>query len=290
MRDVNVSLVQVPYVLGDDRPGASKGPERLVEAGADKLLSSAGILVQVERIQRGEPFRDSGSASLAVSKQLAAVVRKTIEAGGFPLVLSGGCDVSKGILSGFDHSQCGIVWFDAHGDFNTPETTVSGYLDGMSLAIITGHCYQDYWAQIGNSTPIADSASLLLGVRDPDRAEEELLNGTAVQVVRWREGKPQSDLRTALGRLSQKAREVYLHIDLDSLDPEFAPGVMFDPVPGGLSLTDMEDAIREVFACFRVRSAALTVYTPDRDRGNRTLTTALRIIELIADRARAQQS
>jgi arginase family enzyme len=76
---MNVSLVQVPYVLGDDRQGASKGPERLIEAGADKLLSSAGILVKVERIARGEPFRDSGSASLAVSKRLAAVVRKTIE-------------------------------------------------------------------------------------------------------------------------------------------------------------------------------------------------------------------
>jgi arginase len=156
---MTVSLIQVPYVLGDERQGTSKGPGRLVEAGADKVVAAKGVAVRVERVDRGGPFRDSGNASLKACKQLADVVRKTVQAGAFPLILSGGCDVSKGILSGFDQSQCGIVWFDAHGDFNTPETTASGYLDGMSLAILTGHCYQSYWAQVGNSAPVADSAS-----------------------------------------------------------------------------------------------------------------------------------
>jgi arginase len=287
---MTVSLIQVPYVLGDERQGACKGPGRLVQAGADKVVAAKGIAVGVERVDRGGPFRDSGNASLKVCKQLAEVVRKTVKAGAFPLILSGGCDVSKGILSGFDHSQCGIVWFDAHGDFNTPETTVSGYLDGMSLAILTGHCYQGYWAQIGNSARVADSATLLLGVRDLDQAEEELLTRSRVQVVKWCEGKPQSDIRAALDTLRQSVAEVYLHIDIDSMDPKFAPGVMFDPVPGGISLDDMEDAIGGVFDRFRVRAAALTVYDPDRDQDDRTLKTGLRLIELVADRATAQRS
>jgi arginase len=101
-----------------------------------------GVAVTVERVDRGEPFRDSGDASLVVSKRLASIVRRAIEANQLPVVLAGGCAVSKGILSGFDHGQCGVVWFDAHGDFNTPETTTSGYFDGMSLAVITGRCYQ----------------------------------------------------------------------------------------------------------------------------------------------------
>ena len=283
-------IIQVPYVLGDERQGASKGPGQLVEAGADKVVAAKGAGVRFERVDRGGPFRDSGNASLKVCKQLAEVVRKTVQAGAFPLILSGGCDVSKGILSGFDHPQCGIVWFDAHGDFNTPETTVSGYLDGMSLAILTGHCYQSYWAEVGNSTPVADSATLLLGVRDLDRAEEELLDRTEVHLVKWCEGKPQSDVRVALDTLRQVVPEVYLHIDMDSMDPKFAPGVMFDPVPGGISLEDMEDTIRGVFDRFRVRAAALTVYDPDRDQDDRTLKTGLRLIELVADRATAQRS
>ena len=98
-------------------------------------------------------FATAGTRPWLWGKRLAPVVRRAIEAGQFPLVLAGGCDASKGILSGFDHGHCGVVWFDAHGDFNTPETTSSGYFDGMSLAVITGHCYQSYWAQIGNSTP-----------------------------------------------------------------------------------------------------------------------------------------
>jgi arginase len=108
--------------------------------------------------------------------------------------------------------------------------------------------------------------------------------------VKWSEGKPQSDIRVALDTLRQNVAEVYLHIDIDSMDPKFAPGVMFDPVPGGISLDDMEDAIRGVFDRFRVRAAALTVYDPDRDQDDRTLKTGLRLIELVAGRATAQGS
>jgi arginase len=173
---MDICLIQVPYTMGDERPGTSKGPERLLQGGAEKLVAAKGLTVTVERVDRGEPFRDSGNASLIVSKRLAGIVRQAIAAKQLPLALAGGCDVSKGILSGFDHGQCGVVWFDAHGDFNTPETTTSGYFDGMSLAVITGHCYQNYWAQIGNCTPIPESATLLLGVRDLDSAEREHLD------------------------------------------------------------------------------------------------------------------
>jgi arginase len=74
-------------------------------------------------------FATAGTRPWLWGKRLAPVVRRAIEAGQFPLVLAGGCDASKGILSGFDHGHCGVVWFDPHGDFNTPETTISGYLD-----------------------------------------------------------------------------------------------------------------------------------------------------------------
>ena len=283
---MDICLIQVPYTMGDERPGTSKGPERLVQAGAMKLIAAMGIAVTVERVDRGEPFRDGGSAALVVGKQVTSIVRRATEAKQFPLVLSGSCDVSKFILSGFDHRQCGVVWFDAHGDFNTPETTTSGYFDGMSLAVITGHCYRNYWAQIGNSIPISESATLLLGVRDLDPAEGDLLDHSAVQVVRWHDGKPQGDVRGALDKLAQRVPEVYLHIDMDSLDPQFGPGVVFDPVPGGLSLEDMEESIRAVFASFRVRAVTLAVYNPDRDQDDKTLRAGLRIIEVLAGAGR----
>ena len=84
--------------------------------------------------------------------------------------------------------------------------------------------------------------------------------------------------------------EVYLHLDMDSMEPKYAPCVAFDPAPGGISLVQMEDAIGAVFDRFRVRAAALTMYDPDRDQDDRTLKTGLRLIELVADRAIAQRS
>lgn len=283
---MDVSLIQVPYMMGDERQG--KGPQRLVQAGADKLVAAKGVAVTVERVDRGEPFRDSGSASLTVCKRLASIVRQAVKAGRLPFVLAGGCDASKGVLAGFDHAQCGVVWFDAHGDFNTPETTITGYFPGMCMAVITGHCYRSYWAQVGDSTPIPESAILMLGVRDLDPAESDRLDHSAIQVVKWCEGKPVSDVQTALDRLAQRVPEVYLHIDMDSLDPKIAPGVVVAPAPGGVSLEDMQEALRAVFARFHVRAAALAVYDPDRDQEDKTLRTALQIIEVLADSARAQ--
>ena len=173
-----------------------------------------GVAVTVERVDRGEPFRDSGNASLVVGKQVTSIVRQATEAKLFPLVLGGSCDVSKFILSGFAHRQCGVVWCDAHGDFNTPETTTSGYFDGMSLAVITGHCYRSYWRQIGNSTPIFEAATLMLGVRDLDPAEKECLERSAVQVVKWHEGKPQEDVRVALDKLAQRVHRKFISISI----------------------------------------------------------------------------
>jgi arginase len=278
-----ICLIQVPYMLGDAQHGASMGPQRFVQAGAEQRLAARGVAVTVERIARGEPFHDGLTAALAVSQQLAPVVRQAIAARQLPLVLAGSCDVCMGILGGFDHARCGVVWCDAHGDFNTPETTISGFFPGMSLAIITGHCYQDLWAQIGNNTPIAEAATLLLGVRDLDEAEQEHIQHSAIQMVPWHAGKPQADIRCALDTLAQRVAEVYVHIDLDALDPHIAPGIVDPPVPGGLSLPDMEAVIRAVAARFWIRAAALTTYNPNRDRDKQTLRVGLRIIELLAE-------
>lgn len=280
---MQVCLIQVPYMVGDEHHGASKGPQRYVQAGVERLLAARGVAVTVERIERGKPFRDSATASLAVNKQLEPIVRQAIAAGQLPLVVAGSCDVSMGMLSGFDHARCGVVWIDAHGDFNTPESTISGFFAGMSLAMITGHCYQNLWAQIGNSAPISEAATLMLGVRDLDLAERERLERSAIQVVNWHEGKPQADVLASLDELAKRVQEVYLHVDMDALDPQVAPGIVDHPVPGGLSLQDMEEAIRAVAARLRIRAAALTTYNPDLDQDEKTLRAGLRIIELLAE-------
>src|SRR6266566_2740457 len=247
---MQVSLIQVPYAMGNEHDGGSKRPQPYVQAGAQQLLEARGLTVIMKRVERGTPFRDTTTASSAVNTRLAQFVRKAIATEQLPLILAGSCDASLGILAGFEHTHCGVVWVDAHGDFNTPESTASGFFAGMSLAIITGHCYRNYWAQIGESTPIAEAATLLLGVRDlSPEAERERLERSAIQVVNWQEGKPQVDV----------------------------------PVPGGLSMPQMEEVIRAVAARFRLRAVALATYNPDLDQEEKTLRAGLRIIELLAE-------
>jgi arginase len=281
---MQVCLIQVPYAMGHQDNGGSKGPQRFVQAGAQTLLEARGLEVATVRVERGTPFRDTATASCAVNLQLAQAVRQAHASGQFPLILAGSCDASLGILAGFEHARCGIVWVDAHADFNTPASTASGFFAGMSLAILTGHCYRKFWAQIGESTPIAERAVLLVGVRDlSPAAERERLHRSAIQVVGWQEGKPKGEVLSCVETLRERTQEVYLHLDLDALDPSLAPGLVDEPVPGGLSLPQVEEVVRAVAARFQLRAVALTTYNPERDQEEKTLRTGLRIIDVLAE-------
>jgi arginase len=258
----------------------------LLEAGAVDLLQGQGHCVTVEVADRGGPFRDTASSSAAVNKQVAAKVGAAIAAGEVPLVLAGSCVTCHGVLAGFDHRRCGAVWLDAHADFNTPDTAASGFFPGMSLAVATGHCFANYWGQIGDNTPLAEDNIVMFGVRDlyPE-AERKRLEASEIHVVPWRDGRPQGDVTAALDQLAQRVGDVYLHIDFDGFAPEVAPGIVDEPVPGGLSREDAEGVIRAAGERFRIRAVTLATYTPANDEDDTTLKLALRMIELIGDSA-----
>jgi arginase len=276
---VDVSLIQVPYMLGDPHHGAAEGPGRYLEGGADGLLTARGHRVTIELVERDEV------GPIAVSKALAPVVRRSVADARLPIVLAGSCDAALGVLAGFDHARCGVVWIDAHADFNTPESSVSGFFPGMSTAVIAGHCHTELWAQAGDSTPVPEERIVMLGTRElsPD-AERERLERSRIYVVPWQDGRPQGDVEAALDEVAGRVNEVYLHIDNDALDPAVAPGIVDEPLPGGLSLDQLEEAVRAVTARFRLRAVTLATYTPERDEGDRTLRAGLRVIELLGER------
>jgi arginase len=254
-------LVQVPFMCGDGRhPGA---------AGPGRVAATAGLpSVIVDPV-------GAGDASLRVNRGLAAAVR---DAGALPLVVAGSCDASLGVLAGIDDPRCGVVWLDAHGDFNTPDSSASGFFPGMSLAIVAGHCHRERWRELGAASPVAESAIVLLGVRDLSPvAERERLEASAIQAVPW----PGGNVVAALGALRERVSSVYLHIDLDAFDPSVAPGIVDEPVPGGLSDAEGEQIVRAVLERFDVRAATIATYTPARDRDDRTLRLALGLIELL---------
>jgi len=283
---MRVRLILVPSMAGDDRHPAGAGPQMLLDAGALERLRASGATVRVVRADRPGPFRDTATASLAVNREIARLVREAAAAGELPLLLAGSCSASLGVLAGLG-GGIGAVWIDAHADFNTPESSASGFFPGMSLAIATGHCYRTYRAQIGDAASLAEETVLLLGVRDLSPEEERRrLERSAVRVIPWREGLPQGDVGAALDGLAERVPEVYLHIDLDALDPSAAPGVVDEPVAGGLSEEQLVEAVRGVGGRFRIGAATLATFTPARDVAGMTLRLALRVLDLVAAAAR----
>jgi arginase len=286
LAEMDVCLIAVPYHAGDESVGSSKGPERLLAAGAEALFTNRDVGVVVERVSRGAPFRDTATSAARVNKNLAARVGDAVAAGRLPIVLSGSCNSCMGVLGGYDHGRSGVVWLDAHADFNTPETTASGFFAGMSMAVITGHCYRDYWGEIGDNTPLAEDAVVMFGVRalSPE-AERARLERSAISVVDPKTGTGRAEVARALDELAQRVDEVYLHVDFDAFSPEIAPGVVDEPVAGGLSLADAEQIARATGERFRIRAATLATYTPDVDEDEKTLRLGLRLVELLADYA-----
>jgi len=281
---MDVCLIQVPYMAGDDRHEAAAGPQRMLAAGAVDVFTGRGADVRVERVGRHDPFADTASSSGQVNRRLAAVVRRTVDAGAVPVALASSCTASMGVVGGFDHAKCGVVWLDAHADFNTPESTVSGFFPGMSVAVLTGHCYRNYWAQIGDSTPVPEEAVALFGVRDiSPTAERWRLERSRMAVVEWRDGQPLTDPVAVLDGLAEHVADVYVHVDLDAFAPEIAPGVVDRPVPGGLSRDDARAIIAATGKRFRIRAATLATYTPALDRDGETLRTGLDVLQAIGD-------
>jgi len=278
---LTVQVIGVPYSIGDDRFGASRGAEVLAPDLVQALIAR-GRPPRVSRVDRDQPFAYSLSASRAVSLQLSRAVEASIDADALPPVIAGSCDVAMGVLAGFEHPRCGVVWIDAHGDFNTPESTGSGYLPGMSLAMVAGHCYRNVFAPIGRYQPVESSNLLLVGARDVDQGEGERLDRLEINTVRWVAGHPNRDVLDAVGQLAARVNEVYLHIDLDALDPQFAPGIVDEPTAGGLDLEQMQFIIGAVAGAFRVRAATVACFDPTRDPDGVTRGSALEILEAVA--------
>jgi arginase len=281
---VPVCLIDVPFAMGDDRHDASEGSRRLIDGGSRELFGRRGIACRDVRVARRAPFLDTASACLAVHRELAAAVATAAAAGELPIVIAGSCDAATGVLAGLNRERCGVVWIDAHADFNTPDSTVTGFFPGMALAIVTGHCYAAWWAQIGNAAPVPETHVALLGVRDlsPD-AERERVERSRMLRVGWVDGHPDGDVEVTVATLADHVEQVYLHIDLDALDPSIAPGIVDAPVPHGLSLRQFDEVLDAVTGTLDLCAVALTTYTPSRDVAGVTHATALHVLGRVAE-------
>jgi arginase len=272
-----VHLIAVPYdsARRGERMGA--GPDVLASALAPRVREAGHQVYRVTIEAPDDSWRAEIRTAFDLARGVAEAVRDARDEGAFPLVLSGNCaPASLGCVA--TEGNPAVFWFDAHGDFNTPDTTVGGFLDGMALATVTGHCWPQLAYGVPGFRPVRQV--VLVGARDLDPLEAESLEMSQIRRLPLELWRPHLSAEAAL--VAQTCVSAYLHLDLDVLDP--AEGRMNDyAASDGLSREDLAWAIQEISQSFFVFGASLTAFDPACDPSGRALETAvaigLRVIE-----------
>lgn len=287
-----IRLLVVPYEVGAIRMGVGLGPERLLEFGAEEALSGSGARVRTQVVELEDAVRDESGASepkagFELIRLVAARAREAIAERAFPVLLSGSCFAGLGMAAAIGESAPGVVWFDAHGDFNTPDSTIDGYFDGMGLAILTGEAWPSMREGSMDGVTVPESAIVLAGARDFDPAEQVRLDASAIRYLPPESIDFEDAVARAASELIPQASGIYVHLDLDVIDSEEARVNIYS-VAGGLSAGQLESQIRWLMKSCPVRAFSLTAYDPACDAEGRVPPIAMRVLEIVAEQLEQQ--
>lgn len=285
-----IEVLGAPIDLGADRRGVDMGPSAIRYAGLLQSLQDCGHNV----VDLGNlPLLLAGGSDIGSHKakyldQIIEVahainhrVAEVISRGHIPLVLGGDHSVGLGSVSGASHQrQTGLLWLDAHGDFNTLDTSPSGNVHGMVLAALAGYGDPRMTA-MGNRVPVVDPRNIaIVGVRELDVGEQRLLTEAQVNVFTIsdidRRGLG-SVMEDALDCVSQAEGGIHLSLDLDIVDPATAPGVG-TPVTGGLSYRETQLTMEMVAASGGLQSMDIVEVNPILDSHNQTAALAVDLV------------
>ncbi|MGH2535032.1 MAG: arginase family protein [Thermomicrobiales bacterium] len=285
---MRVEVITVPYRYDEYDEGLGAGPGALIDAGIAARLVRAGHEVgEVRTAHLPEEEREPGQLGVNIGRlgaETAALVAAARRQGIAVFVLAGDDTASIGVAAGLElahgvDARIGVVWLDAHGDFNTPETSYSGILAGMPVAILAGLAAPRWRAAAGLSTPIPPSRMLIAGVRELDDQESTLLKVHRVSVVTTDQIRDGTALAEAVSRLADQSDALCLHVDLDVLDPHLVPSAS-TPSQHGLEIPQAAAAMATVLATGKVAVLCLAGLNPGGgDRGRRSIATALSLIE-----------
>lgn len=280
---MHISLFGVPMDLGADRRGVDMGPSAIRYADiSDKLLALGHTVDNLDSIQVPEPeTRNPGDPRLkyldqivACSNELAQRVEARIRQGSVPIILGGDHSISLGSISAAANAYgtIGVIWFDAHGDFNTAETSPSGNIHGMILAALAG-LGDPRLVNVGGAGPHVDPRRIVIvGARDLDAGECALLRqaGVHVRTMTDIDRRGMDDVtEEAIALATDGASSLHVSFDMDVVDPSEAPGVG-TPVHGGITYREAHLAMELVAESGRLGSLDLVEVNPILDRENRT--------------------
>jgi len=295
MADRKITFIGVPLDLGAGRRGVDIGPSAMRSAGIHACVRALGyevedagdVEVQIQETQ------DPGDPRLKFLKEIRATcealrdrVMGVLQKGRVPVILGGDHSIAMGTIAGVSRfhrergGKVGLVWFDAHGDMNTPETSPSGNIHGMPLAAALG-LGEKSLVGLAGATPMVDGArAAVVGLRDVDPAERGNLKDSGIGAFTMRdidERGMRTVMEEAIKRATSGTAGIHVSFDLDGMDPEFAPGVG-TPSPGGISFREAHLAMEMLADTEMVISAELVEVNPILDQSNRTASLGVNLL------------
>jgi len=285
---MQIDIIGVPIDLGADRRGVDMGPSAIRYAHLQNKLEELGYEVQDEgnvEVAIAEMCKITDAKMkyidciVPMSRRIAGAVATSIQARNFPLVLGGDHSLSIGSVRGAARNRkIGVIWIDAHPDFNTAETTPSGNIHGMSLALLAGMGDPRLVQLWDESIPVIDPSKIaIIGARDVDGGEKANLQKVGAMVM----GMEQIDrygmvaaIEKAIERVSRDVDGIYLSLDMDALDPQHAPGVG-TPVAAGLTQRETHLACELIAETNLLIGMDLVEVNPILDGQNKTAALAV---------------
>jgi arginase len=290
-----VAIVGAPLDLGAGRRGVDMGPSAVRVANLNARLASLGYNVDdlgnvPVAQQESNPEGPSNARYLPqiteTCTRLATLVENALERGAFPLVLGGDHSIAVGTVSGVSHyfrnrnEKIGMIWIDAHADMNTPESSPSGNVHGMPLACIAGLGPPELTGIFGYSPKIDPKNIAIIGLRSVDEVERQHVQQSGVSAFTMRQIDERglgAVLDDAIRIASDGTSGFHLSLDMDSIDPQEAPGVG-TPVRGGLTYREAHLAMEVVCDCGKMRAMEVVEVNPVIDESNRTAVLAVELV------------
>ena len=293
MNKLNISIIGVPMDHGQNRRGVDMGPSAIRYAGVVERIEELGHSVTDEGdIQIGQADGSVDTSTnlrnlkviTEATEALGDKVFEVAEAGNFPLVLGGDHSIAIGTLSGISerHENLGVIWYDAHADMNTSDTSPSGNIHGMPLAASFGHGHEKLTNIRGYSPKVKPENIVIIGARSVDPGERQLIKEHGIRVYSMHEIDKMgmnAVIEDSIRYLKEerKTDAVHLSLDLDGIDPMYTPGVG-TPVPGGISYRESHLAMEMLFDADIITSAEFVEVNPILDEKNRTADVAVALI------------
>src|SRR3989344_3303772 len=289
-KTISASLIGIPVDLGAEMLGVSMGPQSLRFGGIVEKLRHVGINIEDlgdisaktrEEVEEGSPNLKHLKEIVRIAKETAAIVEKEIKSGSKIVALGGDHTLSLGTVAGASkalNGNLGLIYIDAHGDFNTDKTTLSGNIHGMSLSALVGLGSKELVDIYSKGAKIKVENAMLVGATDLDPKEEELIKEVKLPTFDMMDilAKGFGDLFGMILNLSKRVDNIWISFDLDVVDGIYAPGVGIQNT-GGLTHREIMAIAKYIGEKCNVVGVDIVEYNPTRDIEHKTADLAIEV-------------